>query len=61
MIVQGKTGLLQLVVFNKEKGFDRLMQAFAKLDAPDWKLVIAGDGEHSVIFSSFSQSIENRG
>ena len=26
------------------KGFDMLIRAFAKLNAPEWKLVIAGEG-----------------
>jgi GalNAc-alpha-(1->4)-GalNAc-alpha-(1->3)-diNAcBac-PP-undecaprenol alpha-1,4-N-acetyl-D-galactosaminyltransferase len=29
-----------------EKGFDRLIEAFALVDAPTWKLVIAGTGKH---------------
>lgn len=43
---------------HKEKGFDRLMQAFAKLDAPDWKLVIAGDGEHSEYFHHLANQLK---
>lgn len=47
---------------HKEKGFDRLMKAFAKLDAPDWKLIIAGGGEHSEYFHQLSAQlkIENK-
>jgi glycosyltransferase involved in cell wall biosynthesis len=29
----------------KRKGFDLLIDAFAKLNSPEWKLVIAGDGK----------------
>jgi len=31
---------------HKEKGFDRLIEAFSMVNAPDWKLIIAGTGIH---------------
>ncbi|KAF0200326.1 MAG: group 1 glycosyl [Bacteroidetes bacterium] len=30
-----------------EKGFVRLMEAFAQINAPEWKLVLAGEGVHA--------------
>ena len=33
---------------HKEKGFDRLIRAFSTVNAPDWKLIIAGTGIHEI-------------
>lgn len=31
--------------FDKQKGFDKLIDAFSKIDSKEWKLCIAGDGK----------------
>lgn len=33
---------------HKEKGFIRLMKVFSELNAPDWKLVLVGGGQHEL-------------
>ena len=43
---------------HKEKGYDRLMKAFADINAPDWKLVIAGNGTHANYFHNLSKELK---
>jgi glycosyltransferase involved in cell wall biosynthesis len=43
---------------HKEKGADRLMQAFAMLDAPDWQLVFAGTGLHADYLIRFARDLK---
>lgn len=41
----------------KEKGHDYLIRAFTRLNAPNWKLVIVGDGSQSASLRALSSSL----
>lgn len=43
---------------HKEKGYDRLLKAFARINAPDWKLVIAGGGEHTDYYIELTKNLK---
>jgi glycosyltransferase involved in cell wall biosynthesis len=44
----------------RRKGFHLLLQAFAQLDNPDWKLVIAGEGRELDALKSQAQPLGHR-
>ncbi len=55
--LQKERYILAVGRFVPEKGFHDLIDAFARLDAPGWKLVIAGGADHE---DSYSQSVREK-